>query len=96
VHEVTVDRGDAGDCSVRSLQRGFRAVDDSLVAKILFLLTVASVAVAMAALTVQVATNNDLSAAVIAALVPAAVTLLTGCVLYGLFFSPRLLKPRGE
>jgi hypothetical protein len=50
----------------------------------------------MAALTVQVATNNDLSAAVIAALVPAAVTLLTGCVLYGLFFSPRLLKPRGE
>jgi len=73
-----------------------RLAANERIAKILFLLTVASVAVAMAALTVQVATSNDLSAAVIAALVPAVVTLLTGCVLYGLFFSPRLLKPRGE
>jgi hypothetical protein len=73
-----------------------RLAANERIAKILFLLTVASVAVAVAALTVQVATSNHLSAAVMAALVPAVVTLLTGCVLYGLFFSPRLLKPRGE
>jgi hypothetical protein len=71
---------------LKGLAQQSRLRADQRLARILFVLTAGSVAIAVAALIVQVATSSAVPAAVVAAVVPSAVAALASWWIYGRTF----------